>query len=533
MFAEGCATDISTSIFSTASVFSTVYGDDIENDNPYEILVGNTLRQESQSVDADDKLSYLDYVVKFVGTKIVIKGGSDDALANAVEYFKTNYVNESIATVDGFKGVAELDYRYDYEPSIGKFTINGEDISSFKVVSRLDRTTVNNIIADILAATGVKLSKGTEKNESEFEILIGECDRDEYRQVQDSLKEYDYAVEVVNNKLVITGMTDSDFNVALDKFLNGYLNMKTEEFDLNKDNDIHYVDVYEERIITVDGITLRDPCVLLHDGVYYMYGTWWQCFKNTTGNLESGWERMPNAVVWPEEAINDYWAPEVHEYKGKFYMFTTYRSSKNDQRGSVIFRADSPEGPFVQITDGHITPSDRNCIDATLYVDKDGQPWMVFVLEWVDYGMGGMACAKLSDDLTHLISEPVELFDADAPAWTSHCITDGPWLYTCEDGTLLMIWSNFTDSGVYSVGIARSTTGLITGPWTQDDEVLFPVTHHRKYDGGHGMLFYDIDGNMWMSIHSPNSKVGDRSETPVFIPLREENGTLVFDDRER
>jgi hypothetical protein len=50
-----------------------------------------------------------------------------------------------------------------------------------------------------------------------------------------------------------------------------------------------------------------------------------------------------------------------------------------------------------------------------------------------------------------------------------------------------------------------------------------------KYDGGHGMLFYDTDGQMYLSIHSPNGGGLDRPETPVFIPVREENGTIVWD----
>ena len=51
------------------------------------------------------------------------------------------------------------------------------------------------------------------------------------------------------------------------------------------------------------------------------------------------------------------------------------------------------------------------------------------------------------------------------------------------------------------------------------------------YDGGHGMLFTALDGKMYLSIHSPNSPAGDRMEVPIFVPVREENGTLVWDLR--
>lgn len=536
--ARESAVKLATAMMTSLSVKSLAYSDEIDSENgiienTYEILVGDTGRSESEKAVEGLNLRYYDYIVKYIGTKLVIRGGSNEALSNAVDYVINNVLDESITTAEGFKSVMMLDYEYTYKSNISKFTINGISASKFKVVSNSDASTVNQFIEDILKLTGEKVSKGSQTSKKEFEILLGECDREEYRQVEAKLGEYDYAIEVVNNKLVIAAKTDFMLEVAINKFVEDYLNMNCDEFDFNENNNYYYEDKYEDLIITIDGVTLRDPCVLLHDGVYYMYGTWWQCYKNTTGNLHSGWEKVQgDVVVFPEDAYTDYWAPEVHEYKGKFYMFTTYRSSKNEKRGCAIFRADSPEGPFELISDGHVTPNDRNCIDGTLYVDEEGQAWMVFVLEWVDTNMGGMACAKLSDDLTHFICDPIELFDADAPKWATSNVTDGPWLYRCEDGSLIMIWSNFSNNG-YSVGIAHSDNGLVTGTWVQDDEVFFPVGNHIKYDGGHGMLFKDIDGNLWMSIHSPNTAKDDRTETPVFVPVKEENGTLVFDDCER
>ena len=69
----------------------------------------------------------------------------------------------------------------------------------------------------------------------------------------------------------------------------------------------------------------------------------------------------------------------------------------------------------------------------------------------------------------------------------------------------------------------------VDGEWTQDSELLYSRNMLGQYDGGHGMLFYDTDGQMYLSIHSPNSVIGNRKETPVFIPVREQNGTLVWD----
>ena len=49
------------------------------------------------------------------------------------------------------------------------------------------------------------------------------------------------------------------------------------------------------------------------------------------------------------------------------------------------------------------------------------------------------------------------------------------------------------------------------------------------WDGGHGMIFKDKKGQMYLSVHSPNSGTDTRKETPVFVPIKERDGTLVWD----
>ncbi len=273
---------------------------------------------------------------------------------------------------------------------------------------------------------------------------------------------------------------------------------------------------------------LRDPFVLIENGVYYMYGSLWHCYTNESGRLDGEWVDRGVVVTVPKEAKDCFWAPEVHKYKGAFYMFTTYLSSETNHRGCTILKSENPLGPFVEITDGQITPKDRDAIDGTFYIDEDGQPWMVFVHEWTstDDGVGRMAAAKLSDDLTHFVSEPIELFRADEPSWTDYKVTDGCFMYKTESGRLLMIWSNFDKNMGYCLGIAHSDNGKIDGKWIQEDKLLFQKGMFSEYDGGHGMIFTDLDSQKYISLHSPNAAVGNRKEKPIFMPVREANGTL-------
>lgn len=275
---------------------------------------------------------------------------------------------------------------------------------------------------------------------------------------------------------------------------------------------------------------LRDPCVLIENGIYYMYGTGWKCYKNTSGRLDGEWEYLGVVAKDTDDVETDRWAPEVHKYKGKFYMFTTYRSKKRGMRGCTVMCADTPEGPFTEISDGHITPKEWDAIDATLYIDENRDPWVVFVHEWtcMPNKIGRMAAAKLSDDLTRVITEPIDLFGAmDAP-WAIRGVTDGCWMHRTKEGNLLMLWSNFDKDG-YCVGIAHSDNGRLDGKWTHELKPIFTKGDGRKYDGGHGMIFTDIDGQMYLSIHSPNGSKEDRPEKPIFVPIHEENGTIVIE----
>ena len=284
--------------------------------------------------------------------------------------------------------------------------------------------------------------------------------------------------------------------------------------------------------------SLRDPFVFRDGSSYYVYGTgvgignWndciWACYKSTNGLL--GEWKMTDEPVYerPREAEKQFWAPEVHKYNGKYYMIASYYSSVTGHRGCSILRADSPEGKFVEITNGHITPRDWDAIDGTLYVDEDGASWLVFVHEWTstDDKIGRMAVARLSEDLTHFVSEPKDVFCAKDPEWANSGCTDGPFMYRTEGGELLMLWSTF-EGRDYCVVTARSKNGKVDGEWTHDDTPLFSKELADGKDGGHGMIFTDENGDMYLSIHSPNHPSEEEKEEVVFVPVKEENGTLV------
>lgn len=304
--------------------------------------------------------------------------------------------------------------------------------------------------------------------------------------------------------------------------------------------------------MTISDINIRDPFVLPFDGKYYMYGTrgpscWGECdgFDVYVSEDLSNWSDPIEAFHKPEDfwADRNYWAPEVHFYKGAFYAFVSFKSLDRC-RGTQILISELPTGPFRIHSDGPLTPSDWECLDGTLYVDDKGQPYMVFCHEWVQVGDGEICAIKLSKDLSKAISEPELLFTASNSPWSRpirngpNYVTDGPYLFQPDcpyrnfilykdkadsfDSNLLsmsnltdkkplvMIWSSMSDNNDYVQIISISDSGSISGPWRHDEDLLY------KSDGGHGMIFRTFDGDLLLTLHSPNKNLLER---PVFIPL--------------
>ncbi len=228
-------------------------------------------------------------------------------------------------------------------------------------------------------------------------------------------------------------------------------------------------------------------------------------------------------------ADRNYWAPECHFYRGSYYLFASFKSADRC-RGTQILRAEHPLGPFHVHSKEPVTPADWECLDGTLYISPDGEPWLVFCHEWVQIGDGAVCALPLTDDLRQPAGDPRVLFHASEAPWvTPHqtsghrfreaLVTDGPFLHRLGNGVLLMIWSSFGKDG-YAVGAAKSGSGGIEGPWIQMEAPLFGA------NGGHGMIFADKEGKLWLALHSPNRTPLER---PVFYPLRETESGIELD----
>lgn len=287
----------------------------------------------------------------------------------------------------------------------------------------------------------------------------------------------------------------------------------------------------ESKSLNISEIRIRDPFILsdLKTKTYFMYAQ----MSNRLGekNPQKGvevyisknlkeWQR-PSAVF---QIPNNFgatwmvWAPEVHFYKGKYYLFVTFTSRdtlgpqtngkqwpKLYKRGTQILVSDSPMGPFKPFRNEPHTPENWQALDGTLFVE-DQKPYMVFCHEWVQIKDGTMEFVQLKDDLSGTIGFPVTMFKGSDAPWAKRSdryITDGPFFYWTFQNELLMIWSSFGKQG-YAVGIAVSQSKKLKGPWKQQSKPLF------SNDGGHGMIFKTFDDVLLIALHQPNRSPNER-----------------------
>ena len=129
-------------------------------------------------------------------------------------------------------------------------------------------------------------------------------------------------------------------------------------------------------------VVFGDPFVLhASDGRFYMYGT--------TANLD-GFKvySSDNLADWNDEGqvyrgatpdswtIDCFWAPEVYERNGKYYMFFSSNWKENPANELENFKIgvavdDKPTGPFREMYDRPVFDPGYPVIDANLWFDDE------------------------------------------------------------------------------------------------------------------------------------------------------------------
>ncbi len=290
-------------------------------------------------------------------------------------------------------------------------------------------------------------------------------------------------------------------------------------------------------MLKTEEIRIRDPFIVLHNDIYYLYRSFdnaiW-VFKST--NLIE-WKEPTKVYEIPENswAQRDLWAPEVHLYKGKFYMFLSLLG-KNGLRGTEISVSDTPDGFFTPISNRPATPPHKSCIDGSLIIDS-GKPYMVYSHDWPDnfledrgVYMGQICAIELTEDLKSPVGESFLLFNSDEcpysaaaaahTQWEGGVVlrygSDAPFVQRLSDGKLFLTWSPIPDNNYVVIGAIADN---IRGPWKHCEKPVF------DNNGGHAMFFTDKDGNRKMCLHAPECEPNERA---LILSVEEKEGEIVL-----
>lgn len=261
-------------------------------------------------------------------------------------------------------------------------------------------------------------------------------------------------------------------------------------------------------------ISLGDPFVYKHNGVYYMTGT-------SVTNSGFDYYISKDMVTWEfkgplfRASENHYgkecfWAPEVEYYKGKFYL--TY-SSLEKQSGlllSALAVSDTPEGPFKELYAPWFNTG-KSSIDCDIFVDDDEAqtPYLFFSQNGAQdgYSYGKNYVVQLKPDLSGFVGEPQLVSEADQE-WekvsfdTNRC-NEGVYAFKHNGNYYLTYSANHTSFSHYGVGTARAKHPL--GPWVKDPEnpILTTTESLRVSSPGHSCMIESPNGkNMYIVYHA-------------------------------
>ena len=310
-----------------------------------------------------------------------------------------------------------------------------------------------------------------------------------------------------------------------------------------------------ETVFSNPGRAAADPMVLRKttgeavtvDGRYFLY------FTGGGPNPHSFIARSTaDFAEWKDEGVvfdgkdtwarSAYWAPEVYEINGKYYLFFSAQNSdlpwtQEEHFNIGVAVADHPAGPFKLLVERPIFEPGYPIIDANLFIDTDGTPYLTYsrccYLHSVESELADLAKrngwfetieeswiygVQLTPDFTGIVGEPVLLLrppvvlDDTQAEWESRSVTarevnrrwtEGSTLFKHGDTYYMMYSANNFAGDYYAVGYATSDKPL--GTYTK--AANNPVLEKNTQDGGvvrgtgHNNIFIMPDGTMYCVYH--------------------------------
>jgi beta-xylosidase len=211
----------------------------------------------------------------------------------------------------------------------------------------------------------------------------------------------------------------------------------------------------------------------------------------------------------PTWAVGSFWAPEISQYRGRFYVYYVARK-KEGPLCAAVATASRPQGPYAD--HGPLVCQEVGSIDPFPVTDENGQRYLL----WKEDGNSvskptPIWAQQLSDDGTRLTGERRELIHNDQP-WEKHPslpygnLVEGPSVVRRGGWFYLFYSGNFCCAREcdYMLGVARSRKLL--GPWEKNPRNPIMAGNENWKCPGHGTVVEDGRGRHWILYHAYQPK---------------------------
>lgn len=283
---------------------------------------------------------------------------------------------------------------------------------------------------------------------------------------------------------------------------------------------------------------IGDPFVLRCGEAYYMYATnapdGFKCFYSE--NMRD-WKDLGYCYrgSWGE---NCFWAPEVYEHNGKYYLLFTARKKENHSLRIGLAVSDKPEGPFFDTENGPLFDFGYAAIDANVLFDDDNRAYMYYSRDCSENIIDGVHTSviygmEVNPDTLKPISEPIIISAPDIP-W--ECEASNTWRWNegpaviKRNGIYYLNYSvNCYASREYSIGCSTSNTPL--GKFVKYNEPLLYYRENEFSGPGHNSFFTDPRGNLYTAfhIHTDYEKPSGNRRACIAPVHFDERGKMIID----
>lgn len=205
---------------------------------------------------------------------------------------------------------------------------------------------------------------------------------------------------------------------------------------------------------------------------------------------------LPHRPAW---AIGDFWAPEISEFKGKFYVY--FAARRRDGRMAVsVATAEDPGGPYTAHEPLIAQPD--GSIDPAPVIDTNGVRYLIWKEDGNSQGKPTFIWLQsLSEDGTKLIGQPHELIRNDPSSWEGS-VVEGPFILR-HDGWYYLFYSGngcCGDGCHYALGVARARA--LFGPWKKNPANPILAGNETWKCPGHGSIVEDPQGRYYLLYHA-------------------------------